>query len=79
MNLGLSLLLYVDFLSEHFSQDWLISFFYILHEIEGPKYSKLPEPIFWGKILACPKVGQKAQNGLIYVLVHYDRTFFRIG
>lgn len=36
MNLGLSVRVYVHFLSHNFSQDWDVSFFYILQEVHGP-------------------------------------------
>ena len=47
-------------LLRHFSQDWLIIFFYILYEVDGPKVLKTDRAEFFGEILACPKVGQES-------------------
>ena len=53
-------------------------FFILCMMLRGHKYSKLMEPKFCGNILACPKVGQKAQNGPNYPLVCYYIILLRI-
>ena len=56
MNLGLSVHSYIHFLSQHFSKDWLISFFFILcMKLRDHKYSKLTEPIYLEKFLLVRK------------------------
>ena len=42
-----------------FSQDWLVSFVYILQEVEGSQVLKTDGAKFFQKILACLKASQK--------------------
>ena len=65
MNLGLSVHMYIQLLSQHFSQDWQISFFFIFClNFRDHKYLKLTAEIF-GKILTCPKMGQFAYLSIL--------------
>ena len=66
-------------LIQGFSQDRLVSFFYILREVEEPWLLRTDGVEFFGKILACPKADQKAQNDLICSFVCYYSIFYRIG
>ena len=62
------------FLSQHFSQDWLISFFLLIGWSWGTKISQnWPSGIF-EKIVTCPKMGGKStkwSNWFIYQLLKY--------
>ena len=76
MKLGLSVHKYVHFLSHHFSQDWLFSFFLIFcMKLRDCECSKLKEPNFFEQILLVWKRAKKFQNGLIDLSVHYSSIF----
>lgn len=75
MKLGLSIRKYVHFLSHHFSQDWLFSFFLIFCMKSRENCSKLIEPKIFEQILLVWKLAKKSQNGLIYLSVHYSSIF----
>ena len=47
-------------------------------KLSDHKYSKLTKWNFFEKILAWPKMGQKAQNGPICQFIHYYSIFLRI-
>ena len=77
MDLSLSVRPYVHFLSQDFSQDWLIScfFFYIFcMKLRDHKYSKLTEPNFLEKFFFA-KTGQKSLKWSVYLFVHYGSSF----
>ena len=59
---------------------WLFFFFLIFYmKLGDHNYSKPMEPNFLEKFLLVRKQAQKAQNGPIYLFVHYGSIFLRIG
>ena len=62
MNLCLSVRSCVHFLSQHFSQDWLISFLIFCMNLRANKSSKLAEHNFLEKMIAFAKTDQKGPN-----------------
>ena len=59
---------------------WLGHYCFLIFclKLSDHKYSKLTKWNFFEKILAWPKMGQKAQNGSICQFVHYYSIFLRI-
>lgn len=78
LNLGLSVCGYVYFLSQHFSLDWLISFFIFCVKLRDHKCSKVTAESF-GKSNTCLKESQKAQNGHICPFVCTSEFFLELS
>ena len=68
--------MYVHFLSQHFSQDWLVSFFDTLREVERPNVLKTDGAEFFFENSHLSKNGPKMPKMAQFIHLSTTTAFF---